>query len=107
MSGSDLEVWLDSDLDDMRRVGTLSHDRGQVRFRYDKAWIKRARVVAEDIQMSLVRAPLTLSKAGCPGSVDIPASRWMTHSTSPSRQRSEGRTGGRHLQRTRSAARIQ
>ena len=36
---SDLEVWLDCDLYPKQRLGTLSHDRGQVRFRYDEAWL--------------------------------------------------------------------
>jgi serine/threonine-protein kinase HipA len=57
MSGSDLEVWLDSDLDEMRRVGTLSHDRGQVRFSYDKAWIKDAKAFMLDPDLSLDEQP--------------------------------------------------
>lgn len=57
MSGSDLEVWLDSDLDEMRRVGTLSHDRGQVRFSYDKAWIKDAKAFMLDPDLSLDAQP--------------------------------------------------
>jgi len=31
-----LEVWLDDDLGAACQVGTLAHDRGQIRFRY--AW---------------------------------------------------------------------
>ncbi len=34
-----LEVWLDSDAAPLCRVGTLAHDRGQVRFRYDRDWL--------------------------------------------------------------------
>ena len=34
-----LEVWLDVNfLEQMVKVGTLAHDRGQVRFNYDKDW---------------------------------------------------------------------
>jgi serine/threonine-protein kinase HipA len=36
---SDLEVWLDCDLCPMQQLGTLSHDRGQVRFQYDEDWL--------------------------------------------------------------------
>jgi hypothetical protein len=37
---SKLEVWIDADfLDTMTKVGTLSHDRGNVRFNYDKGWL--------------------------------------------------------------------
>lgn len=35
----ELEVWLDCDLCPMQRLGTLAHDRGQVRFHYEKAWL--------------------------------------------------------------------
>ena len=34
-----LEVWLDSDIVPLRRIGTLSHDRGTVWFAYDQAWL--------------------------------------------------------------------
>jgi serine/threonine-protein kinase HipA len=37
----DVEVWLDVDFQSERvRVGTLSHDRGAMRFSYDAAWLK-------------------------------------------------------------------
>lgn len=36
---NDLEVWLDCDLCPLQRLGILSHDRGQVRFSYDKNWL--------------------------------------------------------------------
>jgi len=36
-----LEVWLDVDfLDEMIKVGTLAHDKGQVRFMYNKEWLE-------------------------------------------------------------------
>jgi serine/threonine-protein kinase HipA len=57
MSGADLEVWLDSDLDEMRRVGTLCHDRGQIRFSYDKAWLKDAKAFMLDPDLSLDEQP--------------------------------------------------
>ena len=34
-----LEVWLDCDLGPACLVGNLAHDRGQIRFHYDKAWL--------------------------------------------------------------------
>ena len=43
-----LEVWLDSEFDPMTRVGSLSHDRGQVRFVYDKKWLQDPRAFALD-----------------------------------------------------------
>ena len=48
-----LEVWLDDDLGPMTRVGSLSHDRGQVRFVYDKTWLQDARAFAVDPDLSL------------------------------------------------------
>lgn len=36
MNGS-LEVWLDCDLCPLQRLGTLTHDHGQIHFHYDKA----------------------------------------------------------------------
>jgi len=38
MSAQDntLEVWLDDDLGPARQVGTLAHDRGQIRFHYER-----------------------------------------------------------------------
>jgi len=52
MSAS-LEVWLDSDLAKACRVGTLSHDRGQVRFLYDQAWLRSPQAFAVDPTLSL------------------------------------------------------
>lgn len=39
MSGERLEVWIDADFVGMAKVGMLSHDRGNVRFQYDKGWL--------------------------------------------------------------------
>jgi serine/threonine-protein kinase HipA len=40
VSNNKLEVWIDADfMDTMTKVGTLSHDRGNVRFNYDKGWL--------------------------------------------------------------------
>ena len=33
-----LEVWLDDDLGPPCLVGTLAHDRGQIRFHYERDW---------------------------------------------------------------------
>lgn len=53
MSGN-LEVWLDVNfLDQMVKVGTLAHDRGQVRFNYDKDWLKYPLCFSLDPQLSL------------------------------------------------------
>lgn len=52
-----LEVWLDSDLGPACRVGTLAHDRGQIRFRYDPGWLGDARAFALDPDLSLDGAP--------------------------------------------------
>lgn len=52
-----LEVWLDSDLGPACRVGTLAHDRGQIRFRYHPQWLHDARAFALDPDLSLDGAP--------------------------------------------------
>ena len=52
-----LEVWLDGDLGPPCRVGTLAHDRGQIRFHYDRAWLRDARAFALDPDLSLDEAP--------------------------------------------------
>ncbi|WP_457445169.1 type II toxin-antitoxin system HipA family toxin [Roseateles sp. P5_E4] len=57
MSGSNLEVWLDCDLEDARRVGTLSHDRGQVRFVYERDWLKDPMAFSVDPDLSLGDQP--------------------------------------------------
>ena len=59
MSGpdQDLEVWLDSDLGQPCRVGTLAHDRGQIRFHYERSWLHDPRAFALDPDLSLDNAP--------------------------------------------------
>ena len=59
MSGQSkvLEVWLDCDLGPACLVGTLAHDRGQVRFHYDRNWLKDARAFALDPDLSLDEHP--------------------------------------------------
>ena len=59
MSGQDkdLEVWLDSDLGPPCLVGTLAHDRGQIRFQYKRAWLQDPRAFALDPDLSLDDAP--------------------------------------------------
>lgn len=53
-----LEVWLDADLlPGMIRVGMLAHDKGQVRFQYDKAWLDQPTCFALDPHLSLDAAP--------------------------------------------------
>jgi len=52
-----LEVWLDSDLGPARLVGTLAHDRGQIRFHYDREWLSDPRAFALDPDLSLDEHP--------------------------------------------------
>ena len=52
-----LEVWLDCDLGPACQVGTLAHDRGQVRFHYERNWLKDARAFALDPDLSLDEHP--------------------------------------------------
>jgi len=52
-----LEVWLDSDLAPACLVGTLAHDRGQVRFHYDRNWLGQARAFTLDPDLSLDDQP--------------------------------------------------
>lgn len=52
-----LEVWLDCDLGPACQVGTLAHDRGQVRFQYDRHWLQNARAFALDPDLSLDEHP--------------------------------------------------
>lgn len=57
MSAS-LEVWLDCNLCPMQRLGTLAHDRGQVRFHYDKTWLTQQDIAfAIDPQLILDAGP--------------------------------------------------
>jgi serine/threonine-protein kinase HipA len=53
MRGEPLEVWLDGEASPAVRVGTLSHDRGQVRFRYEPRWLQDARAFALDPDLTL------------------------------------------------------
>lgn len=55
--GNTLEVWLDGKQGPPCLVGTLSHDRGQIRFRYERAWLRDARAFALDPDLSLDEAP--------------------------------------------------
>jgi serine/threonine-protein kinase HipA len=49
-----LEVWLDCDLCPLQRLGTLAHERGQIRFHYDKSWLgQQDMAFAIDPQLSL------------------------------------------------------
>ena len=59
MSNQDnaLEVWLDCDLGPPCLVGTLTHDRGQIRFHYERVWLRDARAFALDPDLSLDEAP--------------------------------------------------
>lgn len=54
VSSSKLEVWIDADfIDKTTRVGTLSHDRGNVRFHYDKSWLTHPNCYDIDPDLSL------------------------------------------------------
>jgi len=52
-----LEVWLDCDLCPPCLVGTLAHDRGQIRFHYDRQWLQDPRAFALDPDLSLDEHP--------------------------------------------------
>lgn len=59
MSAQDntLEVWLDDGQGPARQVGTLAHDRGQIRFHYERDWLKDPRAFALDPDLSLDEHP--------------------------------------------------
>lgn len=59
MSAQDntLEVWLDDDQGPARQVGTLAHDRGQIRFHYERDWLQDPRAFALDPDLSLDEHP--------------------------------------------------
>ena len=59
MSAQDntLDVWLNDDLGPARQVGTLAHDRGQIRFHYERDWLKDPRAFALDPDLSLDEHP--------------------------------------------------
>gem|GEM_PF-6646016 len=40
-AASTLEVWLDCELAPPCRVGRLAHDRGQIRFHYERDWLQQ------------------------------------------------------------------
>ena len=48
-----VEVWLDADFLERTRVGTLSHDRGTLRFVYEPKWLKAPQAFALDPDLSL------------------------------------------------------
>ena len=52
-----LDVWLNDDLGPARQVGTLAHDRGQIRFHYERDWLKDPRAFALDPDLSLDEHP--------------------------------------------------
>lgn len=52
-----LEVWLDCDLAPARQVGSLAHDRGQIRFRYERGWLEAREAFALDPDLSLDAHP--------------------------------------------------
>lgn len=52
-----LEVWLDCDLAPTCLVGTLEHDRGQIRFRYSRDWLNNSQAFALDPDLSLDDQP--------------------------------------------------
>ena len=58
LSPSALEVWLDADfVGEPQLVGNLSHDRGQVRFRYHNDWLKQRIAFELDPDLTLDKAP--------------------------------------------------
>jgi serine/threonine-protein kinase HipA len=50
-------VWLDCDLGPACQVGILGHDRGQIRFHYNRDWLRDPRAFALDPDLSLDEAP--------------------------------------------------
>src|SRR5260370_34227268 len=49
-----LQVWLDADfLTDNLQIGTLTHDRGAIRFAYDPSWLQHPLSFAIDPDLSL------------------------------------------------------
>lgn len=49
----EVEVWLDADFLERTRVGTLSHDRGTLRFVYEPSWLQDPQAFALDPDLSL------------------------------------------------------
>jgi len=55
---SEMQVWLDADFaGDLQCVGTLHHDRGQLRFGYRNDWLKNPVAFALDPDLTLDKAP--------------------------------------------------
>jgi serine/threonine-protein kinase HipA len=53
-----LEAWLDVEwLEEPLKVGILSHDRGQIRFTYDRDWLGHPEAFELDPDLSLDKAP--------------------------------------------------
>ncbi len=52
-----LEVWLDDNQGPACQVGTLAHDRGQIRFHYERDWLQDPRAFALDPDLSLDEHP--------------------------------------------------
>lgn len=53
-----LEVWLDSDLASLQKIGTLSHDSGTVWFEYEQSWIQNPLAFQIDPQLRLGEGPI-------------------------------------------------
>ena len=53
----EVEVWIDTDIAPSTRVGTLHDDRGQIRFRYDAAWLAHPNAFDIDPTLALGDAP--------------------------------------------------
>jgi serine/threonine-protein kinase HipA len=74
-----LEVWLDADfVESKQRVGTLAHDRGQIRFNYDQQWLMHPLKFMLDPELTLDAAPFfPQAKAGNFGVfLDSSPDRW-------------------------------
>lgn len=52
-----LEIWLDDESGPPQQVGELAHDRGQIRFRYERDWLRDPRAFALDPDLSLDERP--------------------------------------------------
>jgi HipA N-terminal domain len=59
-----VEVWLDADFLERTRVGTLTHDRGTLRFVYEPEWLKNSQAFALDPDLSLGDSALRASPCG-------------------------------------------
>ena len=68
LSPSEVQVWLDADfVGDPICVGTLHHERGQLRFSYQKDWLRNPAAFALDPDLTLDKAPFfpRPDKIGC------------------------------------------